>query len=186
MAEVKFEAAGVREYRDGVLQSSENIRMGTQYYEPSKRYWYHDVVIVLDLPRSLKKLTVLQKWASHQSGTSNYSFSAALTQEERTTAPDEAQLTFKFPNNEAEITFARKLKKGRWYLWLWRHSMSAPSFMYGTRGTHPVLTITGEPAGAGHVFKDGEWKDATPKVFRNRVWQDASAKRHEEAWEDMA
>jgi len=184
MAAVTFEAAEVREYRNGVLQSSENIRMGTQLYGSSTT-WYHDVVIVLDLPRSLKKLTVLQKWASHQSGTSNYSYSAALTQEERTSAPEAAELTFKFPSKEAEITFERKLKKGRWYLWLWRHSRSAPSFMYGTRGTHPILTLSGESAGAGRVYRNGIWLEASPMAYREGTWQETGAKNYRGEWGEL-
>lgn len=188
MAEITFNATEVKEYRDGSLQTSETIRMGTQYSGSGTKYWYHDVVIVLDLPRSLKKLTVTQKWRSHQSGAASYDFSAALTQEERTTAPDTADVTYTFPGNTATITFDKKLKKGRWYLWLWRHNKSAPSFMYGDRGSHPELTIMAETAGGVVKVKyGGEVKDAVPKVYMGGEWKDLLPKAYKSgAWKELS
>ena len=183
--EIGIEATEVKEHRNGELRTDDTIRMGTQLYGTATT-WYHDVVIVLDLPRSLEKLTLVQKWRGHEAGTTNYAFSAALTQEERTTAPEEAELSYTFPGTqEATLTFAKKLKKGRWYLWLWRHNRSAPSFVYGTRGSHPLLTITGEAKAAGHIYRSGEWKDAAPKVFRDGVWQDAAPKEYKGEWGEL-
>ena len=68
MAEITVNATEVKEYRDGTLQTGETIRMGTQYSGSGSRYWNHDVVIVLDLPKSIKTLTVKQTWRGHQSG----------------------------------------------------------------------------------------------------------------------
>lgn len=184
MAEITVNATEVKEYRDGTLQTGETIRMGTQYIGSTARY--HDVVVVLDLSKSLKELTVTQKWRSHQSGAASYTFSAALTQEERTTAPDTADVTYTFPSTTATIAFDKKLKKGRWFLWLWRHNKSAPSFMYGERGTHPQLTITGVTADGGHVFINGAWKDAAAKVYRNGAWEDAAPKENKNGWSDLA
>jgi len=184
--EIGFEATEITEYLNGSLQTSGYIRMGTQYSGSGTSYWYHDVVIVLDIPRTLEKLTVVQKWRGHEAGTTNYAFSAALTQEERTTAPEEAELSYTFSGTqEATLTFAKKLKKGRWYLWLWRHNRNAPSFVYGGRNTYPVLTITGEAKAAGHIYRDGEWKDTVPKVYRNGSWQDAAPKEYKGEWGEL-
>lgn len=184
MAEITLNATDVKEYRDGFLQTGETIRMGTQY--SGSGFWNHDVVIVLDLPKSIKTLTVKQTWRGHQSGSTSYGFSAALTQEIRTAAPGTAEATYKFSgDHEATITFKKKLKKGRWYLWLWRHNINAPSFVYGARGTYPILTIDGETADGGHAFVRGEWKDAAPKVYKNGVWQDAAPKEYKNGWSDL-
>ena len=181
--EITIQAAAVNEYRDGALQTGETVRMGTQYFSGAARY--HDVVLVLDLPQPLEKLTLEQTWRGHEGGAAGYTFSAALTQEERTTAPEREDLTYHFTGNTATVTFGKKLKKGRWYLWLWRHNGSAPSFVYGTRGTHPQLAITGVTADGGHVFRNGVWKAAAPKVYRNGVWRDAAPKEYRNGWGEL-
>ncbi len=187
MAEITVNATEVKEYRDGTLQTGETIRMGTQYSGSGSRYWNHDVVIALDLPKSIKTLSVKQTWRGHQSGSTSYEFSAAITQENRTTAPGAAEATYKFSSgHEATITFKKKLKKGRWYLWLWRHNINAPSFVYGARGTYPQLAITGVAADGGHVFINGAWKDAAAKVYRNGAWEDAAPKEYKNGWSELA
>ncbi len=190
MATLTLEATEVKEYRSGELRTDGTIRMGTQMHGTNyTQAWYHDVVIALDLPKSLEMLTVTQEWRTHQEGSTSYVFSAALTQEERTTAPSEADLTYKFPrDNIATITFEKKLKKGRWYLWLWRHDKSKPSFMYGGRGTYPKLEITGETAGGVvKVAVGGEVKDTVPKVYKNGGWEDIMPRVYKNGtWEEMS
>lgn len=181
MATLTFEATEVKEYKGGVLQNGEYIYMGT------KGSSYHDVVIVLDLPRSLEKLTVKHTWYVQVDGGTSYNYGAALTQEELTSAPD-VELSYKIPAKEATLTFEKKLKKGRWYLWLWRHNKNAPSYMRGVPGTHPILEITGEASGGVvKVAVGGEVKDAVPMVFLNGAWQETTPTVYRNGtWEEMS
>ena len=185
MADLALTATEVKEYLDGELHTEGYIRMGTQYSGSGTTYWYYDVVIVLDLPRTIENLTVEQTWRAHESGTNSYAFSAALTQEERTTAPDQADVTYSFTGNTATISFSKRLRRGRWYLWLWRHNKNAPSFMYGARGSYPKLTMTGVPVGAGRIFRSGVWRDLSPMVFKNGVWHPLTVKNMKDGWKDV-
>ena len=175
----------IKEYLNGSLQTSETIRMGTQYSGSGSSYWYHDVVVVLDLPRTLKSLTVEQTWRGHEAGTNQYVFSAALIQEQRTTAPAQADLTYTFTGNSAVITFEKRLTNGRWYLWLWRHNINSPSFVYGTRGSYPMLDMIGTPAGAGRIFRSGAWRELSPMVYKNGSWHPVAIKNMKNGWKDV-
>lgn len=176
MATVTLNVTDVREYRNGVLQTAETARMGTN------GSYYHDVVIEINLPRSLSRLQLDQDWRAHNpsSNATGYTYSAAIIEEARTEAPETADLTYHFNSSiAASLIFERALKKGKWYIWLWRHSKGTPGFVSGARADYPVLTITGETAGGTvTAFVSGEAKAATPKVWRGGEWHDPLPKAY--------
>lgn len=48
------------------------------------------------------------------------------------------------------------------------------------------VTITGTTAGAGRVYRNGAWKDLTPKIYRNGAWKDATAKEYSGGWGELS
>lgn len=83
------------------------------------------------------------------------------------------------------ITHTGKLEANKTY-YLFVTKETSGNYVYYAGCSAENVTITGEVAGAGHVYRNGAWKDLTPKVYRNGAWKDATAKEYSGGWGELS
>ena len=188
---ITIQPTSVEVYRNGRIETGDStVRLG---YLSSGYTGFHDVAIELDLPKAVKSLTVYQDWRSRSPSNVYPTYAVWVTKEALMAPPedgavDAAEATFHFASsNDATVTIEKRLAKGKWYLWFGRprNNGEAAAFLSGDRGTHPILEITGETAGAGHAYKNGAWQDAEPKIYKNGEWREAAGAKYKDGWGEL-
>lgn len=82
------------------------------------------------------------------------------------------------------VESAEELKAGETY-YLFIGKSTAGNKVYYDGCSARNMTITGEAVEAGHIFRNGEWKDAEAKVYRNGAWQDAAPGEYKGEWSEL-
>ena len=146
--------------------------------------------LTLEIPERLKSLSATVGFRAN-AGTNKGGggFYAGLTQTEGNWPPEE-ETSFSFASDSNRIgsfTIRKKLKKGTWYLWVWPAYGGTADILSGKKSAgYPTWSVAGETAPAGHIYRDGAWKDAAPKVYKDGAWKDAAAKEYSGGWEELA
>lgn len=143
----------------------------------------------LEIPQRLSELRVSVGFRANAGNLpGGGTFYAGLTQSSGSTPPD-GVTTFRFDsdnNRKGSFVITKKLKAGTWYLWIWEKTGGTADILSGKKSQgYPTWSIAGVTNPAGHVYRDGAWKDAVPKVYRNGAWKDATAKEYEGSWGEL-
>ena len=146
----------------------------------------YNLRIELDLPRGLEDLEAYVSFRVNTSDAPGYNnFYATLTQEEGNRPPEVKEAVYKFSesgNRAATFKVVKKLRKGKWFLWLWSDFSSVREILNGITS----LELTGAAAGTGHIYRNGLWRDSQPMVYKNGAWREATAGRHDEEWSELS
>ena len=71
-----------------------------------------------------------------------------------------------------------------WYFFISKSTTG--NYVYYSGCSAENMTITGETVPGGHVYKNGEWKDAAAKVYRGGTWKDVVPGEYKGAWSELA
>ncbi|MBQ2895500.1 MAG: hypothetical protein IJE26_02180 [Oscillospiraceae bacterium] len=143
----------------------------------------------LEIPERLGSLSATVGFRAN-AGTNpgGSSFYAGLTQTAGSSPPG-GETTFSFvydSNRMGSFTITKKLQPGTWYLWLWARSGGTADILSGKKSAgYPTWSVSGVTAPAGHIYRDGAWKDAAPKVYKDGAWQDAAAGEYRGEWRKL-
>lgn len=183
MATISITPGALTNYRGTTAQSDDTIYVGwngTAHYR---------LKLKITVSKRLKKLNAtigMRANSGNSQGTGT--FRAALTQTS-STSPPTAEASFKFDadtNRKGSFTITKKLAKGTWYLWVWQTFTDHTEILSGAAVSYPTWVITGETAGAGHVYRSGTWADATPYVYRNGAWTEVVPEKYNSIWEELS
>lgn len=181
MGEISIQPGTLTNYRDTTVQSGDTVYLGSGSYR---------IKLKLELPKSLKSLSASLRFRVNTgSALGTGKFLAAMTQTNGSSPPGTADAAFYFSwdsNRGGDFTITKRMKKGTWYLWIWYSFSGHQETLSGSRSNgYPIWSIGGVTAGGGHVFKGGEWKELTPKVYKNGAWVDAPARKYEKSWGEL-
>ena len=148
------------------------------------------IKLAIDIPARLSSLSASVGFRANAGvATGKGKFNAGLTQTNGS-SPPAYDTIFYFTSDsdrKGSFTINKKLKSGRWYLWVWKNYDGGSADILSGRKSqgYPTWSITGVTDPAGHVYRDGGWKDAVPKVYRNGAWKDATAREYEGNWGEL-
>lgn len=150
----------------------------------------YNVKVKITVPQRIKSLSGTVAFRGNNGTAQGKApFKVGVTQTNGSSPPSGLD-TFYFDsdsNRKGSFSFSKKMKAGTWYLWVWKsYDAGNADRLYGSKSDgYPVWDLSGVTDPAGHVYRDGAWKDAVPKVYRGGEWKDAAAKEYNGAWEDL-
>lgn len=88
-------------------------------------------------------------------------------------------------SNYISITHTGDLNAGTTY-YLFVSKRERGNYVYYSGCSAANVTITGETAGGGHVYRSGTWKDISPRKYRSGEWVELSPKKYDSTWKELS